>query len=486
MSALPSTGSASAKVSARRTFGCEENNFRPPSTREGITSRPSKHRVDFDSLDQEIVRGGPRTSQADALRKMKLRLSTVNLIKAQTKEDRGAFPYMAAHEQTSRPKISNAEILKGLLLDPLNLLLFSAPMGVYAAVHEWQRTTVFTLCFIALVPLAKLLGDATEHLAENLNQTIGGLLNATFGNAVEMIITVHAIRSGLLDIVQKSLLGSILSNLLLVLGMSLFAGGVFRRKQTFNNTSGLLNVTMLLVGVMSFSLPTVFAYNAKPEVIVAVSRLSAIFVAIGYCAYLVFTLCTHAGEFAEAQPEAMPADDSESANGERLQSIEEEEPEAVLSTSSALGLLMACTVLVSFLSEYMVASIGALVTDWHVPKDFVAVILLPIVGNACEHASAVRMAYNDKVVASIAIAVGSSTQIALLVMPFSVLIAWCVGQPLDFNIGATGLAVLALSVLVVLSIVMDGSSNWLEGFFLVLAYCLVAVLYWYTGDEALA
>merc|ERR1719198_1044220 len=160
---------------------------------------------------------------------------------------------------------TNALILEHMLVDPLNILLVFAPMGVYASFRDMDEQFIFGTCFLGLVPLAKLLGDATEHLAENLNQTIGGLLNATFGNAVEMIITVNAIRHGDLEIVKTSLLGSILSNLLLVLGMAFFVGGLTRQEQHFSGALGIINSTMLFVGVMSFSLPTVFALTAERE-----------------------------------------------------------------------------------------------------------------------------------------------------------------------------------------------------------------------------
>merc|ERR1719436_1707841 len=163
-----------------------------------------------------------------------------------------------------------------------------------------------------------------------------------------------------------------------------------------------------------------------------------------------------------------------------------EEEKAVLSTPWALALLLSSTIVVAILSEIIVGSIDGLVAEWGVPQAFVGVILLPIVGNACEHASAVRMAYNNKPATAIAIAVGSSTQIALLVMPFSVVTGWAMGQPLDLNLHPTGLAVIFLSVLVVFSIVMDGKSNWLEGFMLMLAYCLTAVLYWLTPSEGMS
>lgn len=193
-----------------------------------------------------------------------------------------------------------------------------------------------------------------------------------------------------------------------------------------------------------------------------------------------FQLYTHIEVFDE-QTDAVSDEQGESgdqgANGE-----DEEEDLIVLSVPWALGLLLCCTLFVAVLSEIMVGSIEGLVKDWGVPSGFVGVILLPIVGNACEHASAVRMAIHDKCGTAIGIAVGSSTQMTLLAMPFAVITAWIVGQPLDFDLSPTGITVLTMSVLVVFTIVMDGRSNWLEGFMLMLAYCLVAVLYWYLPE----
>jgi len=401
------------------------------------------------------------------------------------------------------PLATNAHILWDLMLDPINLLLVAAPFGIAGKLNSWPDQLTFALCFVALVPLAKLLGDATEHLAESLNQTIGGLLNATFGNAVEMIITLNAIKAGQLDIVKSSLLGSILSNLLLVLGMAFFAGGLSKPEQRFSGAAALINITMLLVGTMSFSLPTIFSVGKPEGASLEVSRVSALFVSVGYVAYLVFQLHTHV-EIFEDDSEADEAEvDMEAARTTAMLDAapptrgtgdcEAAEPlattlepgaseEGILSVPWALGLLLVSTLAVAFLSEVMVDSIDGMVEAWRVPRAFVGVILLPIVGNACEHASAVRMAYNSKMGTAIAIAVGSSTQIAMFVMPFSVLAGWVVGQPLDLNLGATGLSVIFLSVLVVFSIVMDGKSNWLEGFLLTLAYCLVAVLYWHTTE----
>lgn len=425
-----------------------------------------------------------------------------------------------AGESVGAPPISDCQIISHLVLDPINVLLVGVPLLVIAVLRDWGDAAIFSSCFVGLVPWAKLLGDATEHLAENLNQTIGGLLNATFGNAVEMIITLNAINGGKLDIVKQSLLGSILSNLLLVLGMALFAGGLTRSEQKFRGEAALVNVTMLFVGVMSFSLPTVFGWHAPGRVTLKISRLSAIFVGIGYVLYLVFQLRTHAELFEDddnasdggAEPErplcenncgrtcaagqasccgrcGEPGPEGQRLHDERC--VEEDmkkgshgsEEKAVLGAAWALVILLVCTVVVAAMSGFMVHSIEGLVEDWAIPQAFVGVVLLPIVGNACEHASAVRMALHNKVATAIAIAVGSSTQIAMLVMPFSVLYAWVRGQPLDLDLHPTGLAVLFLSVLVVFSVVMDAKSNWLEGAMLVLSYCLVGVLYFCSTES---
>jgi Ca2+:H+ antiporter len=466
-----------------------------------------------------------------------------------------------AGDKDKDSQMSDTQILKMLLMEKINVMLIFAPIGIISDWLELSKATTFTLCFLGLMPLAKILGDATEHLAENLNQTIGGLLNATFGNAVEMIITMSAIGQGKLEIVKNSLLGSILSNLLLVLGMSFFAGGLVRMEQHFSGAAALINVTMLFVGTMSFSLSTIFAWSAPQANILGISRLSAVFIFIGYIAYLYFQLHTHAemfeddpgGEEAQADEdftgtsvdfedplgdlitftqnadggidylvngrvvvtdlyevhleghrimlEGSPATNSgheqnrscQLAHGQEekgrqvlalvTRAINPEENEAVLSVKAAMIVLLSSTIVVAFLSEFMVDAIDGLVVEWGVPEAFVGVILLPIVGNACEHASAVRMAYVNKVATAIAIAVGSSTQIALFVMPFSVIAGWTMGQPLDFNLHATGLAILFMSVLVVFSIVTDGKSNWLAGFMLMLCYCIVAVLYWYTPNS---
>lgn len=364
-------------------------------------------------------------------------------------------------------------VLRDLLMEKINVLLIGVPFGVASGMLKWGDIPTFWLCFVGLVPLAKLLGDATDQLAEGLeNQTLGGLLNATFGNAVEMIITIQAVNSGFLEVVKNSLIGSMLSNLLLVLGMAFFCGGVGRQNQQFQNLGPMVNITMLFLAVMAFSLPTIFRTSgavAQQDILI-VSRINAGLVGIGYVAYLIFQLYTHVNLFHEGDhDDEAPEDDAPE---------EEERMSVTLSTV----LLVVTTALVAILSEYLVDSIDGLVNEWHFPQAFVGVVLLPIVGNACEHASAVRLAIQNKPVVSIMIAVGSSTQIALLVMPFAVMAGWYGGQPLDLDLGTTGIAILFLSVTLVFTIVTTSNSNWLEGFMLMLAYLVVCILYWFTPN----
>lgn len=377
-----------------------------------------------------------------------------------------------------------------------------------------------------MVPLAKILGDATEELAAGLkNDMLAGLLNATFGNAVEMVIMIQTLRAGLFDVVKATLLGSVLSNMLLVLGMSFFFGGIVssRKKkpevssvvlaqnspgrfastsasarasalaaaegefeesldkeasgfvaekvQHFHTMSALVSTSMLLISCLSFSLVTVFRTITHVEedvsymekTLLPVSRTCSLIVISSYCAYIIFQLVTH---------KMLLAEDEDDGNGE-----EEEEP--AISVPAALILLGVSTVVVAFMSEILVESLEEVTEQAHLSMHFIGIILLPIVGNACEHVSAVRFAIKDRPGLSIGIAIGSSTQIALFVVPCAVLIGWGLGRDMDLNFGALNTTVMTLSVIVVLSMVVDGQSNWLQGYLLMAAYAVIAVLYFH-------
>lgn len=407
-----------------------------------------------------------------------------------------------------KPPSPDAEGLMAIMIHPMNVLLLALPLGIAADWLKWGDVYAFWLNFVAMIPLAKILGDATEELAASLkNDMIAGLLNATFGNAVEVVITVQSLRAGLIRIVKTSLLGSVLSNTLLVLGMSFFCGGIFTTKkpksveataykggqdspsqsdeellrtvnqgnqgvvdfnekiQSFSMLGALVNTSMLLVSCLCFSLITIFRLVLINEdadaddIVLPVSRMSALIVMMAYVAYIVFQLVTHKEAMGDG-----PSDD--------------EEDEGAMSVWLALVVLFVCTVIIAYSSDILVRAIEGVTEGAHLSEHFIGIILLPIVGNACEHAAAVRFAMQDKLGLSVSIAVGSSTQIALFVVPLSVVMGWFMGVDMDLNFGLLNSSLITLSVIVVLSMVVDGQSNWLQGYLLCSVYGIISIMYW--------
>eukprot|EP00928_Gymnodinium_smaydae_P065178 TRINITY_DN48358_c0_g1_i1.p1 TRINITY_DN48358_c0_g1~~TRINITY_DN48358_c0_g1_i1.p1 ORF type:complete len:450 (-),score=75.54 TRINITY_DN48358_c0_g1_i1:88-1437(-) len=409
----------------------------------------------------------------------------------------------------AKPSNIEGNGLLAMLNHPLNVLLVFLPLGIASEQCDWGDVTTFWFNFLALVPLAKILGDATEELAAGLkSDMIAGLLNATFGNAVEVVIMIQTMRAGLLDVVKSSLLGSVLSNLLLVLGMSFFFGGIMgpvsrairlvrtstmlepkeveycsmvgEKIQKFSTLVAMVNTSMLLLACLVTSLITVF-YKQREDneelkaKLVPLSRFTSIVVILAYVAYIFFQLGTHKNAMSEEE-------NAHSGGAEPEEELEDEQP-AVLSIPTALTVMVVTTLIVSYGSEKMVDSLSGVVEKLHISQHFIGIILLPIVGNACEHMSAIRFAIQDKPGLSIGIAVGSSTQIALFVVPMSVMIGWCIGQPMDLYFGLLNTTVLSISVICVLSIVVDGTATWLVGYLLVSAYAIVGLLYWHLPNH---
>lgn len=333
---------------------------------------------------------------------------------------------------------SDLQGLKQILSGPTAVLLVFVPLGILAGLRKWGDIWEFSLNFIAIIPLAAVLGAATESLAGHTGQTIGGLLNASFGNAVEMMVTINAIKAGMIAVVQGSLLGSILSNLLLVLGMAFVAAGIKHKECSFNATSASISMTCLTLGSIALAMPTLF--NQTPRVTHAdtlmVSRISSGVIGIVYMLFLVFQLYTHADLF----------------GGE-----EDEEP-AMSVISSAL-LLFAATAVVAYCSEFLVNSIEGVSEEYGLPKEFIGVILLPIVGNAAEHFTAVTMAAKGKLDLTLGVAVGSSCQIVLLVVPFAVITGWIYDVPMSLDFNIFHCTVLVLAVFATQGVVQDGSCN---------------------------
>ncbi|KAI9026700.1 Sodium/calcium exchanger protein-domain-containing protein [Hyaloraphidium curvatum] len=352
----------------------------------------------------------------------------------------------------------------------INALLVFVPLGLLAEWLHWGDVAVFTLNFFAIVPLAKLLGFATEEIALRTSQAIGGLLNATFGNAVELIIGAIALNQGLLPVVQASILGSVLSNLLLVLGLSFLCGGIYFKEQKFNSTAAGTAASLMTMSVLGMILPAAFHAQASKDdptsavSILDISHYTALILLCIYVLYLIFQLGTHAHLYAEEADVAEHAEDP--AIGPKL----------------ALGLLVGATVLVALCAEGLVGAIEGVSEKAGMGTMFVGFILLPLVGNAAEHLTAVTVAMKNKMELSIGVALGSSIQIALLVGPLLVVIGWIIGQPLTFDFGTFETIVAFVAIIFTNGVVVDGVSNWLEGAMLLGAYVVVAVTHWYLPD----
>lgn len=401
----------------------------------------------------------------------------------------------------------------------LNLLLIFIPISW--ALHFATPNAdlaIFITSMLAIIPLAKLLGFGTEEIALRVGQTLGGLLNATLGNAVELIVAILALVKCQLVVVQSSLLGSILSNLLLVLGMCFFAGGIRFSEQAFSITAAQLNSSLLIMSVIAILIPAGFhaAFSnlgdsvEGPDVL-KMSRGIAVILLIIYAAYLVFQLWTHPHLYSETPSSAETPDGHPTFGGHRImrqaRSVrtrtphisvtpdeageevepEEEEEEEVptLNFVSAVLLLTLSTVLVGVTSEWLVDSINGITKTGAISEAWIGLILLPIVGNAAEHLTAVSVSVKDKLDLSMSVAVGSSIQIALFVVPLLVILAWILDKPLTLLFDPFESITLFLAVLVVNYTIQDGRANWIEGFILMSVYIIVAVaFYFYPSNTA--
>ncbi|CUS10671.1 unnamed protein product [Tuber aestivum] len=385
----------------------------------------------------------------------------------------------------------------------INVFLVFAPVGIATHYAGVDPTIVFVMNFIAIIPLAALLAYGTEEIALYCGDVLGGLLNASFGNAVELIISILALVKGEIVIVQTSLIGSILSNLLLVLGFAFIAGGYNRIEQNFNTTVAQTASSLLALSVGSLVVPTAF-HMAGPsdKGITELSRGTAVILLLVYASYLLFQLKTHTDIYNEPS-EKSPKRNHVEPIGKSLVSasanvshavvmgkprpdhpVEEEKEEPSLTLWAAVILLAASTALVAICAECLVDSIDHLVTSAGISRVFVGLILLPIVGNAAEHATAVTVAVKDKMDLSIGVAVGSSMQIALLVIPFIVVLGWIIGED-DMTLYFDGFQVMILfvSVLLVNYLIQDGKSNYLEGNLLVALYVIVGLASFFYPEE---
>eukprot|EP00908_Phaeocystis_cordata_P021411 Transcript_3763.p1 GENE.Transcript_3763~~Transcript_3763.p1 ORF type:complete len:369 (+),score=245.36 Transcript_3763:703-1809(+) len=360
----------------------------------------------------------------------------------------------------------------------LYFLLVVVPVAAVSPQLGLSDGAIFSLSCIAILPLAALLGDATEQLALHTNETLGGLLNATFGNATELIVSFFLLLEGELDVVKVSLLGSILSNSLLVMGFACLASGLVKREVTFDETGAGNNTNMLLISIMGISIPTLMLsigqFEVQDETDLSMSHFISVVLLVLYGFYLVFTM---------TEPEKEKGEKLLDAEKDEEEDDDDEEEEAFLTLGAAVFWLLLATVILAYLSELLAGAVEVASEDLHIPKAFVGFVIIPIIGNAAEHSTAVVMANKLKMDLALSVAQGSSTQIALFVIPVMVLLAWAVGQPLDLLFGVFETVITFLSAVIVSGIVMDGKTNWLEGMMLLAAYILIASAFWFYKDQ---
>ncbi len=347
----------------------------------------------------------------------------------------------------------------------LDLLLIAVPAAII--LHYFAPTPpvlMFAVAALGIIPLAGALGEATDELGCYLGERAGGLLNATMGNATELILAFFALRAGHAELVKASLSGSIIGNVLLVLGMSVVAGGLGRERQQFSRRHASINSTMLFIAVVALVIPAVFdlaVFGRLEEHGARIEQLSlwtCIVLVVLYALNLLFTFGGPKGRPEREKPEGSPL-------------------------RPAISLLIA-TVLVGWLSEILVGEIEAAKRMLGMSELFMGVIFIAIIGNAAEHATAVVMAKRDKMELALSIAIGSSIQIALLVAPVLVFLSWIIGRPMSLVFTPLEIAGIALAVITVDMIASDGETTWFEGVQLIAVYLILAVAFYFVPASA--
>lgn len=341
-------------------------------------------------------------------------------------------------------------------------MLVFIPIVTLAELLHWDPVIVFITAALAIIPLAKVLGDATENLAHHTGPRIGGLLNATLGNAAELIITIVALREGLVEVVKASITGSIIGNILLVLGFAILFGGLKNGLQRFSLRTASTNSAMMTLAVIGLAVPAFFGPRVATHGELSVIEMNvavAIGLMLGYALSLIFTFTA-------------PSDDSMGTAVPGDEVPEETKPAWTL--RRALIVLILSVLAMAYLSEALVGSIEPLLKTSGMSELFVGIIVIPIIGNAAEHAVAIQVAMKNKMELALGVSMGSSMQVALFVAPLLVFISLLVGNPMTLAFNQLELAALGISVVIASLISLDGESNWLEGALLLIVYGILA------------
>jgi Ca2+:H+ antiporter len=335
-------------------------------------------------------------------------------------------------------------------------LLALTPLAVLADLAHFSSIVIFIIAALAIIPLAKFLGEATEELASHSGPAAGGLLNATFGNATELIIAGLALNEGLIGVVKASLAGSIIGNLLLVLGMSMLAGGLKHKKQTFNKTGTMASASMLFLAAIALTIPAFLSSAGHDsQATQHLSNVVAILMFVIYLANLVFVFLTH----------------------RHLYSEDVGKFEGNWSVRKSIIVMLASTIAIGVVSEILVSSIKPAIVDLGWTELFMGTVVVAIIGNAAEHFSAIVMAAKNRMDLSLQISIGSAIQVAMFVVPLLVFLSLLLGKPMDLVFTTFELAAIVLSIMMTNLVIQDGESNWLEGAQLLSAYGIIAVAF---------
>ena len=340
------------------------------------------------------------------------------------------------------------------------LVLVGVPLTFVASILHWSSIVMFIICSVTVIAISSFMGRATESLAIVSGPRIGGLLNATFGNAVELIISIFALQAGLIGVVLASLTGSVLGNLLLVGGLSFFMGGLKFKRQKFSIHDARHNSGLLVFAVIvAFVIPEIFSLSMNESKTLQLSVGISIIMIVLYLAGLVFKLVTHRGVYAHSEGDGTTE--------------EHEEPE--WSKKKALTILLLSTLAVAFVSENLVHTFEAVGEQFGWSELFIGVIIVAIVGNAAEHSSAILMALKNKMDVAVEIAIGSTLQIAMFVAPVLVIISLFMPTAMPLVFTMPELVAMATAVLLTISVSNDGESNWFEGLTLLAAYLIMGI-----------
>ena len=359
----------------------------------------------------------------------------------------------------------NVPVLREMTPLGRGVLVVTLVVSAVAVAMEWllhiEGTPIFIVSALGILGLAYVVGAATERLGALTGPQMGGILNATFGNIAELIIAFFALTAGQLEVVKASLTGSIIGNLLLVLGASLLLGGLRNGAQRFSVRTAMLDATLLVLAVIGLFVPAVFALTSSAEPRLRESVAVAVILLILYVLNLVYRF-RHPQDVLGSEPEghAGPA----------------------WSARTAIGVLSGAAVLLAILSEELVGAIDPFIASFDLTPLFVGVILIPTIGNLSEHLVAVQLGIKDRVDFSMAVSIGSSLQVALFVAPVLVLLGLLVGQPMDLVFTPLEIASVAVAVGITALIAFDGESNWLEGALLLGVYAILAVSFFFLGS----